>query len=321
MFALVGTNTRALGGAAPYLYQQGIPVVGQPINNSFYRYPNFFASYGSHYGPRDGTNVGDGGNLTFHSTPYRYYRNQLGIRTAAVFQYDIAESRQAASFFRAALEAEGISTTLYTVSFAAPSFDGPVADMQRRGVQLVLDSMDGGANRRLCDTMDRRSFVPVVKSTTVVVVGDDFSDAFTGGCRNTTYVPHNALPYTDTSRPFIAGFRAGMARYQRGKPLHQWELEAWVMGQMLRDYLVAAGPSPTRKGFIENLSSYDNATVGGIMTPDIDYEGNPKAPTGRDCTYILKWDDSAGGWVDANGGLFCIDDAHQVATPSAENGA
>jgi branched-chain amino acid transport system substrate-binding protein len=321
VFALIATNTRSLGGAAPYLAAQGIPVVGQPINNSFYRYPTFFASYGSHYPPRDGKTVGDNGTLTFLSTPYRYYRDQLGIRTAAVFQYDIAESKQAATFFRAALEAEGIRTTSYTISFAAPAFDAPVADMQRNGVQLVLDALDGGANRRLCDTMDRRGFVPVVKSTTVAVVGDDFPETFTGGCRTTTYVPHNALPYTDSSKPFIARFRAGMAKYQRGKRLHQWELEAWVMGQMLQDYLVSAGPTPTRAGFIENLSSYHRSTVGGIMTPDIDFEGDAKAPTVADCTYIYRWDDAAGRWVDANHGLYCIDDAKQVPTPAAENGA
>src|SRR5205085_12173151 len=45
VFALLATNTRALGGAAQYLADHEVPVLGMPITNSFYRYPTFFSMY------------------------------------------------------------------------------------------------------------------------------------------------------------------------------------------------------------------------------------------------------------------------------------
>ena len=45
VFAIVGANTRAMGGAAQYLNDKGVPVIGMPITNSFYRYPHFFSVY------------------------------------------------------------------------------------------------------------------------------------------------------------------------------------------------------------------------------------------------------------------------------------
>jgi hypothetical protein len=111
-----------------------------------------------------------------------------------------------------------------------------------------------------------------------------------------------------------------MGRYQRGEELHQWGLEAWVMGQMLQDYLVAAGPAPTRQGFMGALNALHDASPAGVMTPTIGYGGNPSAATVHDCISAARWDDGAGGWVSAAPFPYCIDDAQQFFTPAAEQG-
>jgi branched-chain amino acid transport system substrate-binding protein len=320
VFALVATNTRALGGAAQYLADQGVPVLGNPINNSFYRYPNFYSVYGSPYGPRDGATVGAGGQLSYLSTQYRYFRTELGATTAAVFSYDVAESAQAGDLFEAALESEGFAVERYVVSFAAPSFDAAVADMQRAGTQVIVDAMDEGANRRLCDAMERRSFTVLAKVSTIPLMGDSLGQNFGDACRPVTYVPGDSLPYTDTSVPFIAAYRDAMAQYQRGKELHQWGLEAWAMAQMLQDYLVTAGPAPTRAGFMATLDAYDHASPAGVMTPSIQYTGDPGASTVADCISVARWDDGTGGWVSAASFPYCVADAHQVFVPAAEAG-
>jgi branched-chain amino acid transport system substrate-binding protein len=320
VFALIATNTRSLGGAAQYLADQGVPVLGNPINNSFYRYPNFYSVYGAPYAPRDGSTVGASGQLTYLSTQYRYFRTELGATSAAVFSYDVAESAQAGDLFQRALEAEGFAVERYVVSFAAPSFDAAVADMQRAGTQIIVDSMDEGANRRLCDAMERRSFSVLAKVSTIPLMGDSLGENFGGACRPVTYVPGDSLPYTDTSVPFIAAYRDAMAQHQRGKELHQWGLEAWVMGQMLQDYLVTAGPAPTRDGFRTALEALDHASPAGVMSPSIQYTGDPSATTVADCISVARWDDAAGGWVSAAPFPYCVDDARQVLAPAAEAG-
>ena len=198
VFALVATNSRALGGAAPYLNEQGIPVIGIPITNSFYRYPHFYSVYGGGY-PNDGTTVANNGELMQFTSSYRWFRENLGATNAAVFSYDIAESSQAGRLHRGGSALEGYTDVArYTVSFAAPSFDQPVADMQRRGTQVIFDAMDDGANRRLCDAMARRQFTVAAKVTTVVGYSAEVGTAFNDTCRNSMFIAGDSIPYTTT---------------------------------------------------------------------------------------------------------------------------
>jgi branched-chain amino acid transport system substrate-binding protein len=320
VFALIATNTRAMGGASQYLADQGIPVLGNPINNAFYRYPNFFSIYGGPYA-RDGKTVGVGGKLGWYSTNYRWLKQKFGAVSAAVFSYDIAESAQAADAFQKGLELEGFKVKRYTVSFAAPSFDAAVAEMQRDGTKVVLDSMDEGANRRLCDAMQRRNFTVGAKVSTIPLMGDSLAKNFGDSCRPVTYVLGDSIPYSDTRNPFVARYRAAMAKYQRGKELHQWGLEAWVMAQMLSDYVLGANGAPTRKGFMQHLQSFRLAAPAGIMTPSIDYVPHDfGGGTARDCISVAKWDDAAHGWVSATPFPYCIPDAKTFTTSVSEQG-
>jgi branched-chain amino acid transport system substrate-binding protein len=320
VFALIATNTRALGGAATYLHEQGVPVLGNPINNSFYRFDNFFSVYGSPYA-RDNQQVAAGGNLVSLTTVPRWFATQLHATSAAVFSYDVPESAQAGAFIEEGLREEGLTVDRYVVSFAAPSFDAAVAEMQRKGTQLIFDAMDEGANRRLCDAMARRQFTVLAKVSTIPLMGDSLGQNFNDACRPVTYVAGDSLPYTDTSVPFIAAYRASMARYQPAAELHQWGLEAWVMAQMLQDYLTAAGPAPTRAGFVQHLNSLQAASPAGVMTPTIQYTpGDFSAPAVHDCIAVARWDDAAGGWVSATPFPYCIDDARQFQSPVSEDG-
>lgn len=321
VFALIATNTRSMGGASTYLNDKAVPVLGNPINNAFYRFPHFFSVYGSPY-PRDGKTVGFGGKIASYTTVYRFFRERFPDAPAAVFSYDVAESAQAGDAFEKGLQAEGFEVTRYVVSFAAPSFDAAVADMQRRGTKVVMDAMDEGANRRLCDAMERRNFAVGAKISTIPLMGESLAANFGDACRPVTYIPGDSLPYTETGNAFVARYRDGMVKYQRGKELHQWGLEAWVMGQMLQDYLQAAGPAPTRAGFEKHLLGLRGASPAGIMTPTIQYAvGNGSAPTVRDCVGISRWDDGARRWVLAAPFPYCIDDAKQYLTEVAEQGA
>ncbi len=321
VFALVATNSRALGGAAQYLADQHVPVLGFPITNSFYRYSNFFTVYGAGY-PRDGKTVGLGGKIVNLSGQFRWYKQQLGVSKAAVFQYDINESSQAGDAFVDGLKAEGFDVTQYTVSFAAPSFDQAVADMQQRGTEIIFDAMDDGANRRLCDSMARRGFKPKAKVSTVVVMGEALGQQYNDTCRNIVYVSTESLPYT-SNQPEIATFRDAYARYQPGLPLHQWAMEAWAMGNITRDAIESMGPAPTRAGFLKYLDTMPPNTAGGIMVgtvfrPDA-YAYT--APTAKDCFAVARYQESKGGWVAASNPFpFCYPDAKNVATPAREQG-
>jgi branched-chain amino acid transport system substrate-binding protein len=318
VFAILAVNTRAFGGAAQYLHDQGVPVYGFPITNSMYRYPKMFSIYYGSY-PRDGQSVGFEGQVRYSSGLSRFFREEMNLTKAAMVSYDVAESRQAGESFAKGFELEGFEVSRYVVSFAAPSFDQPVADMQRRGVEIVFDTMDDGANRRLCDAMARRGFSPKAKLTTVVGIDARIGQNYNEACRNVIFSNGPSLPFTH-NHPEVARFRDAYARFQPGLPLHQWALEAWGLGNIFAEAMEAMGPAPTRDGFVEFLNTMPPNDAGGIM---IGREYHvPPYPQDRaeDCFHVVRWLDDQGGWVSASGFPHCVPDAHVYYTPALEQG-
>jgi branched-chain amino acid transport system substrate-binding protein len=318
VFALLATNSRSFGGAAQYLADREIPVIGFPITNSYARYPTFFSVYANGY-PRDGKTVGYKGQLVNTTGIYRWFNRNMGLKKAAVFAYDIDESKQAGEFMQKGSQMEGYSTDVYIVSFAAPSFDQAVADMQRKGTEIVFDAMDDGANRKLCDAMARRNFKPKAKVSTIVVMGGRVGTDYNDTCRNSVFVPGQTINYQATQVPEIAAFRQAYARYQPNLPLHQWALEAWMLGNLFKSYVNTA--APTRKGLVAYLNGLKDWTGDGIDV-GLDWgKSDPSAATVRDCFTISRWLDAKGGWTEATQGFpFCYPDAHQFLTQPSEQG-
>lgn len=319
VFAIVGANTRAMGGAAQYLNDKGVPVVGMPITNSYYRYPHFWSGYPTGYA-RNGTTVGHGGNLYATTGIYRWFKTHLSVTKAAVFAYDIDESKQAGDSFAKGLQLEGFDVKTYTVSFAAPSFDQAVASMQQDGTQIIFDAMDDGANRKLCDAMARRQFTVKAKVSTVVSFGQKVGTTYNDTCRNSVYIPGESIPYTATNIPAVATFRAAFAKYQPGKEVHQWALEAWMQAQMVAEGIAKMGAAPTRKGledYFRGLKKYSGGVFVGLDWQPANYG----SPTAEDCFSIARWQDDKDGWVQATEKFpFCYGDAKQYSSPALEQG-
>jgi ABC-type branched-subunit amino acid transport system substrate-binding protein len=319
VFAIVSSNTRAMGGAAQYLNDKGVPTIGMPITNSFYRYPHFWSEYPNGY-VRNGTTVGYNGKLIGNTVIDQWFKQNLHVTKAAVFEYDIAESKQAGDEFAEGLRLSGFQVDTYQVSFAAPSFDQGVAGMQQRGTQIIFDTMDDGANRKLCDAMARRQFKVAAKVSTVVSMGDAVGTTYNDTCRGSVYIPGFTHAYSDTSNPAIAQFRAAYAKYQPGKPLHEWALEAWAQGQMVAEGLKTMGGAPTRKGLEAWFRTLNKYTAGGIW---IGLDWQPRdyaAKTGPYCTTVAHWDDGNKKWVDETGkGPFCAT-AIQYGATALEQG-
>src|SRR5207248_3072107 len=109
VFSLLGNNTDASASSANYEFKKGIPDVGFPLNNGYYKYPNMYSIYGVGYA-RDGKTVGNGGKLENTSGLYRYFKQQAHATKAAVFYYIIPVSAQAGCFEEQGALKEGIPT-------------------------------------------------------------------------------------------------------------------------------------------------------------------------------------------------------------------
>jgi branched-chain amino acid transport system substrate-binding protein len=322
VFAFVANNTRAEGGAAPYINQQGVPVFFDiPITNAAYRWPHYWTIYGTGC-PRDGNTVCVNDQIRNTSAPYRWFKDNLGVKKAGVFYYGlIGESKQAGDFTITGLQKEGYEVTGYDINFASPNFDQAVQDMKNNGVDSIFDVIDNGANRKLCDTMERYGFTVKAKVSTVVSYGQEVGDEFSQSCRDSIYIAGSTVSYDNQANPAVKEFRDAYATYQPDAPLHQWALEGWMAGKALVEALNTMGPAPTRAGLEGWLGALNQYTNGGMSAP-IDYQPKDlQAPTAtNECLTVAQWQDSSGGWVDRTDPYQCYDGVAQYLTPVSERG-
>ncbi|WP_206507582.1 ABC transporter substrate-binding protein [Streptomyces chrestomyceticus] len=306
VFALVATTALDYAGA-PRVSGAGVPDIGgQPVGAAYDTYPHLYGIYGSR-APRDGKAAGWGGKLYGGTEVYRYFKRVQRARTAAVVSYNQAASAAYARLIVRGLEAEGYEVTTEQVDFALPNFPAVAAGLRDRGADLVFDAMDTHGNARLCEAMDAAGVRPTAKVTNVQnwsdTVAKDYKDS--PGCRNALWATGASRNYDDPgSGPggaAVRDFRAGMARYAKGKPLAQWQLEGWAAAMWFADAARSCGQRPTRacvERFVGQGAPY---TARGLLLPAAFRPQAEPPATDRTCLSVARWRDAArggrGGWV------------------------
>ncbi|WP_436773691.1 ABC transporter substrate-binding protein [Yinghuangia sp. YIM S09857] len=306
VFAFAGNSIYNYAGAE-YVSSKGVPDVGGiPVGNAYDQYQHLYSLYGSS-SPRNGQ-VGWGGTLYQNTEIYRYFKEKLGARTAAVVSYNQADSARYAQTIKDGLRAEGYTVVDKQVDFFLANFDAAVVDMKNRGVDIVFDAMDTRGNAVLCKSMDDMGLKVQAKVSTVqsqnASVPKQFKDSPT--CRNTIHATGISRSYEDVGHPAVAEFRAAMLKYfpDREGLMSQWALEGWASAQWLTDAIASCGADVTRKCVEEFVNRPEGYDAHGLLIP-VDFKPETaeqaQAPQ-KWCTNVVRWQDSAnggkGGWVD-----------------------
>ncbi|MEZ0089045.1 ABC transporter substrate-binding protein [Streptacidiphilus sp. EB129] len=296
--ALVATSALDYAGA-PYVSSQGVPDVGgEPIGTAYDQYQHLYAINGSSE-PRDGRSVGWNGTEYQTTEVYRYFRQKLGLHSAAVISYNQADSARYAAQLVQGLKAEGYQVLNETVDFALPNFGAVAAGMKAQGTQLLLDAMDTRGNVALCQAMTGAGVSVAAKVTNVqnwsAQTGSDYGGV--PGCLNALWVTSGSRNYEDVRYPAVAAFRAAMRRYfpDREAKLSQWELEGYAAAQWFTDAAASCGATVDRAcvdAFMQRPQPYD---AHGLLIP-ADFVPTPP-PTGPQhaCLDVARWQN--GGWV------------------------
>jgi branched-chain amino acid transport system substrate-binding protein len=303
VFALAGTSAFQYAGAS-YVSQKDVPDIGgQPIGNEYEQYQHLYSIYGSS-SPRNGT-VGFGGKLYGGTEVYRYFKQELGAKTAEVVAYNQADSLRFADLTARGLKLEGYKVFTDQVDFGVANWDAVALNMKARHVDLVFDALESTGNVNLCNAMDRNGVTVKAKIMTVQgwsdTVRSDYGAAPT--CRNSLYATSTDLNYADVNRPIVKQFRDDMQRYfpEREKKLSMWELEGWASAQWFTDAATSCGAQLDRaciEKYMNQSQPYDGH---GLLTPrGFQVSPHPGAPS-HNCLNVGRWQDSANGgkgaWV------------------------
>lgn len=314
VFALTASATDAQA-SGEIVWKAGVPDVGgQPIGSDYYKYPTHYSMLGSEGFARDGKTIGENGRVYVQATPALWFKQNLGIKKAAVIYYSTPDiARQAGDLISRQLEAAGIQV-VYTPNNGAgrnpadPNFDTDVIGMRNAGAEAVWQAIDIAGFQRLCQSMDRLNYTKDVKAAVGTVQGmGQLVGNFSNPCRNKVYANVESWPFSDTSNPEIVTFQAAMARYNSGVPLHQWALEGWAAAKMITDGIARMGADVTRDGLIEWLDGVRDYDAGGLMA-GIDWRRSriDRSKSKVECVSIAQWQDSAGTFVSRAKPFTCL---------------
>jgi len=322
VFALIANNSLSSSGSAHYEFTEGVPDLGFPLNNGYYKYPNMFSIEGTPY-PRDGKQVGFNGNTYNPTGLYRWFKQQRHVDRAAYFFYSVAASSSQGHIQSQAAKSEGIQDVYEPnggqgENIAAPNFDSDVLAMKGKGAsapQAVFDTIDVNGNQKLCASMDRYNFDVVAKISTIEVWNQDLgSPSWSQHCRNEVYVGGTSVPYSEAANPAVSRYLADYKSYGNGGLQAQWTLEGYATGVMFADGVASMGGNVTRKGFISWLNGLNQYTAQGFFAPR-DYKVRPPNETVEDCDVVAQWQDTAGTFVTRSPVTTCIQSA-QVGGPT-----
>ncbi|WP_286158496.1 ABC transporter substrate-binding protein [Streptomyces sp. CB03911] len=304
VFAMVAGSSLDYAGA-PYVNAKGVPDIGgQPIGTAYERWPHLFGIYGSS-APRDGRSVGWDGTLYQSTEVYRFFKERLGARSAAVVSYNQADSARYARQLEQGLRAEGYRVLSQSVDLALPGFQAVAAAIKADGSELLFDAMDTRGNTALCQALEPAGVRLTAKVTNVQnwseSVRTDYRSSPT--CRDALWATSASQNYADLGKPAVREFREAVARSfpDREQKLSAWELEGWAGARWLTDAMASCGAALTRacvEHFMHRPQPYD---AGGLLLPASFVPTPPPTGLTRACLNAARWQDDAdggrGGWA------------------------
>jgi branched-chain amino acid transport system substrate-binding protein len=302
IFAFAGTTAFSYDGDT-YVNAKGVPDVGgQPVGIGYDQYAHLWNLYGSDE-PRNGT-IGWDGKLYGSTEVYRYFKEKLQAKSAAVVFYNVAQSQRFALSVEAGLRKEGYSVREEQVDLGLANFDSIAVDIAGAKVDSVYDALDDSGNERLCRALDAHHVKLKAKVTTTQgwtsTIASEYRSSPT--CRNSIYATGNTQNYDDRSKPGVAAFQDAV---NKAFPSHasktsEWELEGWASAQWLADAMRSCGAKLTRACVEDYLRAQKAYTGHGLLTPRNFVVSRP-GPTLNSCINVARWQDSAdggkGGWV------------------------
>jgi branched-chain amino acid transport system substrate-binding protein len=283
-----------------YAADKKVPAIhGLTTDFRGYALPHTWNSQGNPY-PQNGK-IGWKGKVYYGTGVYRFFKEKYKIAKAGIIYYeDAAPSKNAALGFAEQMKAEGIEPFLYGLNVALPQYDSAVLDMKSRGVQGLWDAIDIVGNQNLCKSIDSNGLKLTAKVSSSAAWTQQVGKTFSKGCRQTLFATEfpGSVPYSETSNPEVAKFRAAMKRYfpEREDKLYQWTLNGWATAMQFTDAATACGADLTRACLEKNLDKEYGAR--GLWTPRSNKKINfDTTKTTRDCISVAQWDDAKNTFV------------------------
>jgi branched-chain amino acid transport system substrate-binding protein len=296
VMAIVGETSLTDQSWAPYVQQQGIPVVGgSPFEASFSSSPDFFIS---------------GTGLPVLTVGAMEQAKQNGVKKVGLLY--CAESpvcKQLDPLGQAAAKIAGVGYTSLAVSATAPSYAAPCLALKSSGVDGLFIADNATVVQRVTAACAQQGYKPNTINEMATIAPNWLHDPNLDGA---LLVGSNAN-YVDTSLPAVNQFLAAIDKRAPGltsqASFSAALLNVWAGGELFKAAAQAAHltPSSPPSAVKHGLYALKNETLGALAPPLNFQPGKPGFPT---CYFSMKL--QAGKLASLNDGKTSCVSAAQV---------
>jgi branched-chain amino acid transport system substrate-binding protein len=253
-----------------YTSAQNVPVVGHGSTPTWGgQYKNYFGTFGSF-----ATGIG--------STAYADFIKKQGGSVVAIIAHNNPNSLPAAKIFQSTASTAGLKVgyTRLDLPFVPGDFTADAQQMKANNVDSLYSPVANAVSLALYKAAVQAGvqwkafiFPNFYDPAALKQTADSFT---TGGA----YTISPTAPF-ELNLPETKKFQAAMAKYESGAPVNAFSMEGWDAAELFIEGLKAAGPCPTRQGFIDALHNKKDWTGNGTL-PLVDFS-KPQA-----CSWIVK---------------------------------
>jgi branched-chain amino acid transport system substrate-binding protein len=274
VFAVMAASS-VIAGPAPYLHDEGIPVVGYNVNPEWGMFDNMFGYSGSNSPEPTATTTGG-----------EFLRDQ-GVEKLAILGYAQTSAQAAAEGMQTSFEAAGGEVVFN-------STDAPYANTEwtAEAEEVAASGADG-------------LYLPIITQNALAAAsavrqagGDMKVILFPAGYSPTTleqagdaaegvYFSTDLVPFEE-QLPAHQELLDALEQYSPDTPPAQEVEQGWAIGDLLIRGIQEAGEEcPTREAFIENLRQVTDFDADGLLNPAVDFEASFGQPYGL-CFHYVK---------------------------------
>lgn len=264
VFAFAGSTSDADNGGVPAMQQAGVPDFGFAINCQRSESTTYWSvAGGSCYQPQPGGPyyIGDGYFLNAQQNGYL-------PKHMAFLAYSIAISAQAAQQFAYVYQHTFGGTPCYEDFSISPfnvNLEPDVAQMQSKGCDGVIDTLDVTGNAQLLKALQQQNYsMPYVAATFDAYTPQLISTAGASAAQKfivtVPFIPLNESQHMDVM------YKQQLQQYVPGAQPSGFGFLAWLAGQMMV-YALLQQRNPTRASVTQFLTGLQNYDAGGAVGP------------------------------------------------------
>ena len=292
VFAFVGGTSVVDSGGATVLKDTNIPDFSLALDDVRIALPNNFSP-----NPLD---LNDGGNNSVRL--FKYFKEKLGARTAAVIWPSSAIPRNRAQGYLKDFERAGLDV-VYTaeVAVSETNYTPHAAQMKEKGADVVVTTLEVNGISRLAKALQQQGYRPKVPMWGAQVYGWQFLQLAGEAAEGTIIAVYYSIFEDRASNPAVDAFLTWMDRVNPGLQPDFFAIEGWLAADMFAQAAEAAGPKLTRDGIIAAMKGITDFSGHGFTSPM-----NPGAKQNGTCFLVAKVENGAWVRVDpADRGFIC----------------